>query len=204
MLRVCLLLFALVVAIHGARKIYDPLNLFCGPDSCYDILGVKKSATPRQLKKAYRSKSSQYHPDKYKEKNATVIFQKIAKAFEVLENNKTRELFDYYLKNPTDYFKGAPYAISCDALSFPNPPLPLHAHPRTTHNTKHTQPLRARSTTTAPCPGRPSGPSSPSPSRPSRPSCTWRRARATPARCASSRTRWARACRSKTVETDRP
>jgi hypothetical protein len=66
---------------------------------------VQRTANQRELKKAYRKLGQQYHPDKNKAENATVIFRKIAKAYEVLENNKSRESFDYYLRNPTDYFK---------------------------------------------------------------------------------------------------
>lgn len=103
LLLVLLALFSSVCL--GARKIYDPLNVFCGEESCYDILGVPKDAKPRELKKAYRKLASTHHPDKNKAADATIIFRKIAKAYEVLENNKSRESFDYYLKNPTDYFK---------------------------------------------------------------------------------------------------
>lgn len=106
---VCLALLGLLLLdpMQAARKIYDPLNVFCGSESCYDILDVKKTATKRQITSAYRRKAAIYHPDKYKEKNATVVFQRIAKAFEVLESNKSRENFDYYLANPTDYFKAS-------------------------------------------------------------------------------------------------
>lgn len=46
-----------------------------------------------------------YHPDKNAAENATEIFRKIAKAYDVLNNNDSRSLFDYYLKHPRDYFK---------------------------------------------------------------------------------------------------
>jgi DnaJ family protein C protein 25 len=45
------------------------------------------------------------HPDKSKAENATEIFQVISKANEVLSNNETKALFDYYLDHPTHYFK---------------------------------------------------------------------------------------------------
>ena len=101
----CLLLCLWVTCVLAARKIYDPLGVFCGEESCYDVLGVEKTATARQLKSAYRRLAAVNHPDKNKAANATVIFRKIAKAYEVLDNNKSRESFDYYLRNPTDYFK---------------------------------------------------------------------------------------------------
>ncbi len=41
------------------------------------------------------------HPDKNKDSNATEVFQQFSKAYEVLDNNETRILFDYYLDHPT-------------------------------------------------------------------------------------------------------
>ncbi len=54
---------------------------------------------------AYRKLSLAYHPDKNKDENATEVFRLISKAYEVLEGNESRSLFDYYLDHPRDYFK---------------------------------------------------------------------------------------------------
>ena len=81
------------------------MNIFCGSASCYDILEVERKASIKEIKKAYRKLSLANHPDKNKEANSTEVFRLISKAYEVLDKNDSRVLFDYYLDNPKDYFK---------------------------------------------------------------------------------------------------
>ena len=49
---------------------------------------------------AYRKLSLTAHPDKSTAENATVVFRRITKAYEVLTGNSSRELFNYYLDHP--------------------------------------------------------------------------------------------------------
>ena len=57
----------------------------------YDILGVSKSASAAEIKKAYRKKAIQFHPDKNPDdKNAEKQFKKAAEAYEVLSNEEKR------------------------------------------------------------------------------------------------------------------
>lgn len=97
----------LCMCIAFARDIHDPLNIFCGKDNCYDIIGVPKTASNDEIKKAYRKLSIAHHPDKNAGtvEQSTVNFQKISKAYEVLKGNESRPLFDYYLAHPWDYYK---------------------------------------------------------------------------------------------------
>lgn len=60
----------------------------------YKILGLKRSASPKEIKKAYRSKSLQYHPDKNKEEGASDKFAEIAYAYEVLTDDEKKEIYD--------------------------------------------------------------------------------------------------------------
>ena len=97
---------ALTIAVAAAPKeIYDPFFVFCGSKSCYEILEIRRNATNKQVRRAYRRLSLEYHPDKSKHANATEAFRLISKAYEVLDTNETRINFDYYLNHPRDYFK---------------------------------------------------------------------------------------------------
>lgn len=65
----------------------------------YSTLGVTKSASQPEIKKAYRKAALKHHPDKVPEAeraNAEHKFKEIAKAYEWLSDEKKRELYDRY------------------------------------------------------------------------------------------------------------
>lgn len=100
-----LVVLVLLITAHIAfTEIYDPLNVFCGSTSCYEVLKIPRNATAKEIKKAFRDIGKTMHPDKNREKNATEVFRIYSKAFEVLTGNESKALFDYYLDHPRDYF----------------------------------------------------------------------------------------------------
>jgi molecular chaperone DnaJ len=63
----------------------------------YDILGVNKSASASEIKKAYRKKALQYHPDKNpNDKAAEEKFKQAAEAYEVLSDADKRSRYDQF------------------------------------------------------------------------------------------------------------
>ena len=57
------------------------LALLVAAKSYYDILGVKKDASQKEIKKAFRKLAMKYHPDKNKEPDAEEKFREIAQVF---------------------------------------------------------------------------------------------------------------------------
>jgi molecular chaperone DnaJ len=63
----------------------------------YEILEVGKSATPEEIKKAYRKKALQYHPDRNPDnKEAEEKFKEAAEAYEILSNPGKRQRYDQF------------------------------------------------------------------------------------------------------------
>jgi DnaJ-class molecular chaperone len=62
----------------------------------YETLGVLKTASVDEIKRAYRKLALQYHPDRNKSKEAEVKFKEINKAYEVLSDQQKRQAYDQF------------------------------------------------------------------------------------------------------------
>jgi DnaJ-class molecular chaperone len=69
-------------------------------DNFYKILGVSENASHDEIKKAYRSLSLKFHPDKNPSPEATEVYKKINEAYDILGDEQKRKLYDVERKNP--------------------------------------------------------------------------------------------------------
>jgi molecular chaperone DnaJ len=62
----------------------------------YDVLGINRTASSDDVKKAFRQKARQYHPDVNKEAGAEAQFKEISEAYEVLIDDDKRAAYDRF------------------------------------------------------------------------------------------------------------
>ncbi|KAK2862339.1 hypothetical protein Q5P01_001872 [Channa striata] len=89
--RACPLLLAIFMLLLSLQLVktasdYDP----------YKILGVSRSASQAEIKRAYKSLAREWHPDKNKDPKAEDMFIKVSKSYEILSNEERRSNFDRY------------------------------------------------------------------------------------------------------------
>ncbi len=84
----------------------------------YETLGVSKSATQEEIKKAYRKQAIKYHPDKNPDnKEAEQQFKKISEAYEVLSDENKRHMYDQYGADAFKAGAGGPGGMGAGGFS---------------------------------------------------------------------------------------
>lgn len=74
----------------------------------YEILGVSKDATSRDIQKAFQQKARKLHPDVNKEPDAEEKFKEVSEAYAVLSDEQKRARYD--AMRSSNPFAGAPTA----------------------------------------------------------------------------------------------
>jgi molecular chaperone DnaJ len=62
----------------------------------YEVLGVSKDAGEEEIKKAFRKKALEYHPDKNKSADAEEKFKEINEAYQILNDTEKRSRYDQF------------------------------------------------------------------------------------------------------------
>jgi len=78
----------------------------------YDILGVTKSASAEEIKKAYRKQALEWHPDRHKDEKeaAEKRFKEVNEAYQILSDSQKRSAYDQFgheAFSPGGGFRGA-------------------------------------------------------------------------------------------------
>ncbi len=74
----------------------------------YEVLGVDKSASQDDIRKAYRTLAKKFHPDVSKEPDAEIKFKEVQEAYDTLADQEKRKTYDAYghQGNPFEGFSG--------------------------------------------------------------------------------------------------
>lgn len=79
----------------------------------YEILGITKSASADDIKRAYRKLALQYHPDRNKTREAGEKFKEVTKAYEVLSDPQKKQTYDQFghaaFEQPFGSAQGGPF-----------------------------------------------------------------------------------------------
>lgn len=75
---------------HSSSVVHIPVK------NPYSVLGVSKSASTGEIKKAYYGLAKRWHPDQNKDPLAREKFQEVQSAYEILSDPQKKEQFDQY------------------------------------------------------------------------------------------------------------
>lgn len=80
--------------------------------SHYEVLGIDKNANDIEIKKAYRSLSLKYHPDRNSSEEAKTLIQQVNAAYEVLSDKEAKQNYDNELNGVNQHQQFPPHMQS--------------------------------------------------------------------------------------------
>lgn len=80
-------------------------SMYCGKHNCYEVMGLDRAVTKKEVLKQYRKLARELHPDQNKAEDAHEQFEILVSAYETLRNEATRKDYDYLLDNPDIYYE---------------------------------------------------------------------------------------------------
>lgn len=87
----------------------------------YEVLGVSQSSTAEEIKRAYRKKALELHPDRNKAPDAETKFKEVNEAYQVLSDSTKRASYDQFghaAFDPASGFGGSPFATGTQSGPF--------------------------------------------------------------------------------------
>ncbi len=75
----------------------------------YEVLGLQRTASQPEIKRAFRKLAQEYHPDRNKAEHAEERFKEVAEAYQILSDDKKRQLYDRYGHDAERMSGGSPF-----------------------------------------------------------------------------------------------
>merc|ERR550532_2616843 len=101
------LMTVLVVANTLAQE--EMVDIYCGDKNCYEVLGVDRDSSKKDISKAYRKLAGKWHPDMFRTEEEKEVaekkFMQIATAYETLREDESRTEYDYMLEHPEEMWR---------------------------------------------------------------------------------------------------
>ena len=103
------LLLTLLSVICTGQETEDMVDIYCGDMNCYEVLGVNRDSSKKEISKAYRKLAQKWHPDMFRsvedKETAEKKFMQIATAYETLRDEESRADYDYMLDHPEEMWR---------------------------------------------------------------------------------------------------
>lgn len=109
MVKMAVILFVLLVMNFTDAQDLPEVDIYCGDQNCYEVLGMDRESPKKDIAKAYRKLAGKWHPDMFRspeeKEEAERKFMQIATAYETLREDESRAEYDYMLDHPEEMWR---------------------------------------------------------------------------------------------------